>query len=519
MVKIIIGNIDSKIVGHLPEEVHQELSDSMSYKLLGARYVPKVKEGLWDGVIRFYHRHRGQSFYTGLLSFVRETLKKHNVPYQIYDRRIRPEPNMPELVFSPPSGYEERDYQDYTVNRSQQFTRGIIGACTGSGKTMMVTRLIGELQTYPFIFYVLTKDLMQQAHDTLSSCLNCKIGMVGDGKADFKKITVCTIQTAVRALNAKNTKFDISNYRFDEEDAWNEKDIESAEKAEKITKLLRMAKGIYFDETHHAAALTCKEVLSASSNAYWRFGGSATPYREDNADILIQAMFGAKIVDIPASYLIKQGYLIRPHIFFEPVDDFIHYKSFKRIYKEAVARNDRLNNHIANTANHLVSRDLSTLVLVQQYVHGEYLKKLIPGSEFVTGKMSTKKRTACINDLRTKKMKCMIATTLADEGLDIPTLDVALLAGGGASATRVNQRIGRVIRKDKSSANPRDKAVVVVYDHHNVKYLSKHIRKVRRILKREDEFVIKNSKGPDFICSEIDKTFGFEPSSQTLFDV
>ena len=61
----------------------------------------------------------------------------------------------------------------------------------------------------------------------------------------------------------------------------------------------------------------------------------------------------------------------------------------------------------------------------------------------------------------------MIATTLADEGLDIPTLDVALLAGGGASASRVNQRIGRTLRPDKGSDNPRTKAITIYYDHNN----------------------------------------------------
>lgn len=519
MIKIVIGNIDTKIVGHLPENVHQELYDVLAYKVLGAKYIPKVKNGHWDGVLRFYNRYRGQSFYTGMLSLVRDILNKNDIPFKKIDKRIRPAINMPDLKFTPPPNYEQRDYQDYTIDRSLKFTRGVAEVCTGGGKTLMMARLIGEIKTFPFIFYVLTKDLMYQAHEVLSSCLNTKIGMIGDGKADFQKINVATIQTTIKALNSNNSKFDISNYKLDEEDKWNEKDIQNAEKAEKISKLIYLTKGLYLDECHHASSRTIKDVLTTSSNAYWRYGGSATPYRDDNADILIQAMFGAKIVKINASFLIKKGYLIQPHIFFEPIETFVHYGSYSRIYKEAVAQNDKLNNHIAETANHLNNRNLSLLILVKQYNHGNYLQKRINNSVFVTGKTPSKKRIQYLSDLRTKKINCMIATTLADEGLDIPTLDVALLAGGGSSSTRIHQRIGRTLRKDRSSSNPRDKSVVVIYDHKNIKYLDKHIQKTRRMLKKEKEFIINDSKGPDYIMDEIDKTFGFDHTSSTVFDV
>ena len=131
--------------------------------------------------------------------------------------------------------------------------------------------------------------------------------------------------------------------------------------------------------------------------------------------------------------------------------------------------------------------------------------------------MSSKNRKKSIQDLRDKKSLCMIATSLADEGLDVPTLDAALLAGGGASSTRVNQRVGRTLRIDKSSDTPRDKSIVVIYEH-NARFLSKHAKKVRRILKKEKEFKLINSKGPDFIHYEIDKIIGVKSKLNTVFD-
>jgi len=87
----------------------------------------------------------------------------------------------------------------------------------------------------------------------------------------------------------------------------------------------------------------------------------------------------------------------------------------------------------AGTANFLVEKNLSTLVLVKEIAHGKFLEKHIKGSVLVTGKMKTEKRREAIQSLRDRSCLCMIATCLADEGLDIPTLDAALLPGGGAN--------------------------------------------------------------------------------------
>jgi superfamily II DNA or RNA helicase len=44
----------------------------------------------------------------------------------------------------------------------------------------------------------------------------------------------------------------------------------------------------------------------------------------------------------------------------------------------------------------------------------------------------------------------MIATSLADEGLDVPRAAVLILAAGGRSASKIEQRTGRVMRPHES---------------------------------------------------------------------
>lgn len=521
MVKILIGNITTKIVGFLQEDIHQQLDEVLSYKVKDAHYLMSVKRKRWDGIYHLYKKHSGQSFYTGLLSLAEEVLRKNNIAFTRVDERIIPPQNLPDLKFTPQLHYNERDYQKFTIDRSIQKTRGVLKICTGGGKTMVAAEIIGKIKTYPFMFYVLTEDLMNQAYETLSETLNEPIGRIGGGEFDIKKINVCTIQTAIMALNMDNKSFKISDYKFDEEDIWDEKQVKEIDKKQQLKELIGKTKGLFFDECHHASAKTVRDVISASPFAYWKYGLSATPFREDGAEIMIQALFGRKIVDISASYLIDRGYLIEPYILFDSINHNCKLHAYQSIYKECISGNDEFNNHVADIANHLIVRGLSVLVLVQHYPQGEYLKKLIPETEFLTGKMNRIKRKQAIQDLKDRKRLCLISTNLADEGLDIPTLDAALLAGGGASSTRVHQRIGRTLRIDRNSKNPRDKSIVVYFQHEGAKYLDKHAKKAKNIIKLEPRFKIIESGGQSFICNEIDEIMelGKNENKTTINDI
>ena len=519
MVKILIGNFTSNISGYLPDEVNYKLNSVLAYKINGIEHSDKVKKGYWDGYFRLYYKNKGQSFYSGLVSLVIEILKQNNIKYQICDMRVRPEENLCHLEFSPPPKYVERDYQQFAIDKSLTKTRGILKMATGSGKTMCCAELISRIKTAPFMFYVLTKDLLDQAYDTFASTLNEPIGRIGGGYFDVKNINVCTVQTVIRAVNMNNSNFKISDYAYDDEDkgSWDDDQINDVDKLSRINRLLLDTKGIIVDEAHHAASKTIIDVVSASPKAFWRYGATATPYREDGADILLQSMFGQKLVDISATYLIDKEFLVPPYIFFERINHDVDFHSWQSIYSNCITKNDDFNSHVAATANHLISRGLTVLILVQQYAQGEFIKKLIPNTEFVTGKMTTNKRKESIEDLRQQRVKCMIATTLADEGLDVPSLDAVLLAGGGASATRIYQRIGRVLRPNKNAVVPKTKAIVIYYDH-NAKYLDKHTAKARKIIKAEPAFNIIKSKGSAFINQEIDHLLGFSDEVKSIFD-
>lgn len=93
-----------------------------------------------------------------------------------------------------------------------------------------------------------------------------------------------------------------------------------------------------------------------------------------------------------------------------------------------------------------MSAGQSVLILVHAIEHGEALEQQIQGSKLVHSKIGAKTRKQAISDFRDGTLRCMIATSLADEGLDVPRASRLILLSGGRSAGKLEQRAGRVLR-------------------------------------------------------------------------
>lgn len=94
----------------------------------------------------------------------------------------------------------------------------------------------------------------------------------------------------------------------------------------------------------------------------------------------------------------------------------------------------------------LEHRNDQTLILVNQIEHGQILSERIPGSSMAFSKMGKKKRAAALEAFAAGRCKCLLATSLADEGLDLPNANVLVLVSGGKSNAKTEQRTGRVLR-------------------------------------------------------------------------
>ena len=89
----------------------------------------------------------------------------------------------------------------------------------------------------------------------------------------------------------------------------------------------------------------------------------------------------------------------------------------------------------------------SVLVLVGSIDHGQSLSDRIPGSEVCTSKLTRKRRDDMVGRFKDGLLRCMVATQLADEAIDLPIASVLVLVSGGKNEGRTIQRVGRVCRR------------------------------------------------------------------------
>lgn len=477
LVELRIGPVQTAMAGSALPLV--SLEQETAFPVQGAQFHPAYQAGEWDGYRRLL-RHEGMySFPTGLLPRVRRVLEALGRPLRIIDERQVPVPQTRSL---PMGGPPLRPYQQQVLAAALVVERGVLQLATGAGKTLVAAHLVAACGV-PSVFIVHTRDLFYQAVGVFEEVLQEPIGRIGDGTVLPERHTVVTIQTAARAFgigcSAPNPEEPLEP---------DPTDIEREDRAERVRETLITAQLATFDECHHLPSDTAYELSRQLQNAYFRYGLSATPYRDDGTDLLIEAALGPTIARVDTSCLIREGYLVPPRIVFlrppPPANDLTGLP-YARLYDRAVVRNVARNTLLADTARSEYNAGRSVLVLTAQVRHARLLHALLPEAELVTGQDPADRRKSVLERFRERRLRLLIATTLADEGLDLPVLDVLVLAGGGRSETRALQRVGRVLRPAEG------KTQATIYDcWDDVPILSEHSRRRKCIYETEPLFEI-----------------------------
>lgn len=490
-VQILADNVSAVIKGSVDYDTSNQLSEACSYEVQGSEYMSGgfrgrggPRYGNWDGRKRLYHKGT-KRFPTGLLSKVVDILVARGYEVSVnndYEGVLQSDPVVPN------AGWELRGYQQDAVDMCIEAKRCMMKVATGGGKTVMAGHLIGKVG-YRSVFLVHTKDLLYQAHDTFVSMYGESfVGIVGDGHRDIlKTIVVATIQTVSRALEVeyKNDSFS--------EDSWVDNTTLDEQETKDLRYLVELDCGlVMMDECHRVAAPTATNVLNAFVMAEYRIGLSASPWRDDGADIALEAVFGNVAVNINASWLIDNGWLVQPiiKIVAVPAKRFAKGTQYATIYSEYIVGNEERNGLVLHEAIKLVKQGRPTMVLVTRINHGSELAERLSGIlgfevPFISGKDDADIRKRVIDAVRRDDLKCFVATTIADEGLDIKPLSGLVLAGGGKSSTRALQRVGRSLRPWKDKKN----AVIIDFED-NARYLYDHTQARIRMYESEERFVI-----------------------------
>ena len=480
MVQITIRQGQGYISG-IPYEAEVALDEATSFRADGYQFTWQYRNGSWNGWTKLLKHGK---FPAGLLSRILGALKENDVEYEVAldDSELADKP----VVNLECVDIESRWYQDEAVESALLNPRGVIRAPTGSGKTAIGARIIQVRQKYALVI-VPTIDLLYQYKSFLEKHLqdengNIEVGQLGDGVVDPKTVTVATIRTAAKAVNVAFTSYEYGEY--DDKDDTDLKHHELREWVDKVDTLI-------VDEAHILGAEVVYDVVTKLPAAN-KYGMSASPWRDDGADLMIEAATGPTVYKIDTSVLVRDGFLVPPVIrcvdtssWWQPAawqsgNMRLGIKSqFQDAYKHEIVENTVRNTNIAEIVNNL---DVPTLVLVKQVKHGKLLQDLIPGSRFLSGKDPGVERIEVYEQMRSGELKTIIATTIADMGLDLPILGALVLAGGGKSSTRHLQRIGRIARPFPG----KESALVIDFDDSHVhKWFSDHYKRRRQIERAE----------------------------------
>ena len=275
------------------------------------------------------------------------------------------------------------------------------------------------------------------------------------------------------------------------------------------------ANSVLVHNCHHLPCDSLGTIGRWCVNAYYRIGVSATPWRDDKSDLLIDAVCNRlrPEMKVTASELIQEGYITPCQIYWVKEDQIFPGTNYTYVYRDAIMLNVHRNMNIIKIAYQMrKAKDATVLILIQRVEHGAILLQLLQQYindssfmlevsgmgikttsvkvneiEFLSGSDPAPKRNAVLQAMREKKCKILLATTIFDEGMDVPSIDTVILAGAGKSSTRALQRIGRALRKYPGKEN----AYIFDFKDKTPIFL-RQARARNKLYKMEPEFKIKN---------------------------
>ena len=195
---------------------------------------------------------------------------------------------------------------------------------------------------------------------------------------------------------------------------------------------------------------TLTDVLYELPGRY-RLGLTATPTRADGLTPILLGHMGPIRAEVSRQALADAGAIIVPRVeriatAWEPDAE----TDYVQMVTDAT-EDDARNIQIADLAATAVQAGRHVLIQTERVEHAKALSRLIGdrhglGSVAVYGALSPKARALALERVASGACPILIATQLADEGLDLPVLDTLILGVPQRNAARLEQRVGRIAR-------------------------------------------------------------------------
>jgi superfamily II DNA or RNA helicase len=469
-IRIKIGSVIGIDVKALPDACYHEIAKN--FTIDNPDYIRRKKfkrslRNVPEHIVLYRHHKNWIEVPRGSLSRVRKLLKQYNLSPIFLTNSVVTESR----GFHPIDDFNVtlRPYQKQALDRMHKCVQGVVQMPCGAGKTELGCAAVlttGESA----VILVHTDDIYQQWRSRVHRMSGTAPRVVsGTAKSDLSplmpgEVSVCMIQTLISA-------------------------------GELAFPLIKSAGVVLTDECHHIPARTWSKLMNEFP-ARFRWGLTATPERSDGLGILIESMIGNLLYKIDTKSLIKDNYLMSPKIIpvwtgWQAPEDCYPSKAkcpgcnkwIKCVESQHIDEQVYCNrcNHSLPYSSQFetgnlnyskavteMSNDSSRISMIVELVkaatnHNRTVLVLTPRKSSVnklvarlnwqgvsvvgvTSDFKKSERKKMIEDVRNGQVSVLVATQLADEGLDLPVLDCAINTSAGRSAGTAKQRVGRTLR-------------------------------------------------------------------------
>ncbi|WP_276256995.1 DEAD/DEAH box helicase [Halomontanus rarus] len=311
-----------------------------------------------------------------------------------------------------------RDYQRTWVDRFAEAGEGVFVGPPGSGKTVAAMGAMAHVEGETLIL-VPSRDLARQWAEALLEHTTLEADQVGQyhgGVKEVRPVTIATYQIA--GMDRHRSLFDDREWGL-----------------------------VVFDEVHHVPSDVYRRSTHLQSRH--RLGLSASPIREDDRQVEIFTLVGPPIgTDWEA--LFEAGFVAEPELEIRYVpwgddEQANEYGSAEGRERYRIAAENR--GKIAE-ARYLLSAHpaAKALVFVDYLEQGREFADALD-APFVSGETPHHRRRQLLEEFRRDERDLLVISRVGDEGIDLPTADLAIIASGlGGSRRQGTQRAGRTMR-------------------------------------------------------------------------
>ena len=414
--------------------VYMELSDTFTFEVPGAKFMPQYRSKYWDGKIRLFNTGSGE-IYVGLLDKVIRFCKERGYEYSFENNKYYGLPFENNEMISPEgvkdymksiSRHSPRPYQIEGVYDALKHNRRLLISPTASGKSLMIYSIVRYHTDYNrnILLVVPTTSLVEQMYkdfqdygwDAETYCHKIYSGREKDTTAP---VVITTWQSIYKMDKKFFDRFDV----------------------------------IIGDEAHLFKSKSLISIMTKLCDAKYRYGFTGTLDGTQTHKWVLEGLFGPSYKVIGTDELIRKGYLSK---FNAKVLVLKHSPQKFETYEDEVQyliSHPQRNRFIRNLTLDLRGNTLVLFSRVES--HGQILYDMINNGVdenrkvfFIHGGVDVDQRERARAITEAESNAIIIASYgTFSTGINIKNLHNVIFASPSKSRIRNLQSIGRVLRK------------------------------------------------------------------------